>query len=117
MISLLSSGPSMWQQPRQFLSCLMLLLCMPAPSALAFNIVAPANGAILTSGQPTTVEVEAGKEAGLVEVRYYWYPEQTDALVEQGKIERARPLKAPWQPISIGRKTVSPEHRWWPYRC
>ena len=85
MISLLSSGPSMWQQPRQFLSCLMLLLCMPAPSALAFNIVAPANGAILTSGQPTTVEVEAGKEAGLVEVRYYWYPEQTDALVEQGE--------------------------------
>jgi hypothetical protein len=30
------------------------------------------------------VEVEAGREAGMVEVRYYWYPEQTEALVEQG---------------------------------
>ena len=67
------------------LLALTLLLCVPIQSALAFKIVAPANGAVLTSGQVVPVEVDAGREAGLVEVRYYWYPEQTEALVEQGE--------------------------------
>ena len=64
---------------------LTLLLCVPVRPALAFKIVAPADGAVLTSGQAVPVAVEAGREAGLVEVRYYWYPEQTEALVEQGE--------------------------------
>ena len=64
---------------------LILLLCVPVGAALAFKIVAPADGAVLTAGQAVPVEVEAGREAGLVEVRYYWYPEQTEALVEQGE--------------------------------
>jgi hypothetical protein len=68
--------------------CLMtfaFLLCLPVSQAQAFRILSPADGATLTSGQPVPVEVEAGREAGLVEVRYYWYPEQMEALVEQGE--------------------------------
>ena len=58
-----------------------IALSLFSGQAQAFRIVSPADGTTLTSGQPVPVEVEAGREAGLVEVRYYWYPEQTDALV------------------------------------
>ena len=66
------------------LLAMVLLLGLSPHPGLAFTIVAPKNGTTLTSGEPTTAEVEAGREAGLVEVRYYWYPEQTESLVEQG---------------------------------
>ncbi len=75
---------SRWEA-NKYLVPFVLALCLPSSPALAFKIVAPAEGATLTSGQPTAAEVEAGREAGLVEVRYYWYPEQTEALVEQGE--------------------------------
>ncbi len=67
-----------------------IALSLFSGQAQAFRIVSPADGTTLTSGQPVPVEVEAGREAGLVEVRYYWYPEQTDALVEQG-VDRMAP--------------------------
>jgi hypothetical protein len=67
-----------------FLLACTLVLCIPSNPAFAFKIVSPAEGTTLPSGQSVPVEVEAGREAGLVEVRYYWYPEQTEALVEQG---------------------------------
>lgn len=72
-----------WSAGAHLLAVAFLVSALPDPG-LAFTIVSPANGATLTSGQPITVEVEAGREAGLVEVRYYWYPEQTESLVEQG---------------------------------
>lgn len=81
----LPSGLPILRRTLWLLPSLTLLLCLTPHSALAFKILAPANGATLISGQPTTVEVEAGREAGLVEVRYYWYPEQTESLVEQGE--------------------------------
>ena len=58
-----------------------LLLSLTHAPAEAFRIVSPADGATLTSDRPVPVEIEAGQEAGLVEVRYYWYPEQTESLV------------------------------------
>ncbi len=85
MTSPLSSGVPLPHKAPWILPSLILLLCLPPHHALAFKILAPANGATLASGQSTTVEVEAGREAGLVEVRYYWYPEQTESLVEQGE--------------------------------
>ena len=68
-----------------YLLTLSLFVWVNADSVFAFKIIAPADGAVLTSGLAVPVEVEAGREAGLVEVRYYWYPEQTEALVEQGE--------------------------------
>ncbi len=81
----LSSGLPTRRRATWLLPPLIVLLSLAAHPALAFKILAPANGTTLTSGQPATVEVDASREAGLVEVRYYWYPEQTDALVEQGE--------------------------------
>lgn len=60
-----------------------LLVGLTAGEAHAFRIVSPADGSTLASGQSVSAEIEAGQEAGLVEVRYYWYQDQMDALVEQ----------------------------------
>ena len=73
-----------WCRSYRCLLAACFFLSVLSGQAQAFRIVSPADGATLTSGQSVPVEVEAGREAGLVEVRYYWYPEQTDALVEQG---------------------------------
>ena len=59
------------------------LLCLPEGQALAFKIVAPTEGATLTAGNTVTVHVDLGKDIGIVKVRYYWYGEQDDTLVEQ----------------------------------
>jgi hypothetical protein len=78
---------TMSRSPQARICCLVttvLLLSLIHPPAEAFRIVSPADGATLTSDRPVPVEIEAGQEAGLVEVRYYWYPEQTESLVEQG---------------------------------
>lgn len=80
---LLTTHRNTWKAGGHLLAGACLLGALSDPG-LAFTIVAPANGATLTSGRPTTAEVEASREAGLVEVRYYWYPEQTESLVEQG---------------------------------
>ena len=83
------------------------LLCVFSGPAFAFKIVAPADGATLTSGQSTPAEIEAGREAGLVEVRYYWYPEQMEALVEQSEERAGKPSQGSmatekyWQKDSI----------------
>ena len=51
--------------------------------AHAFKIVEPTEGASLKSGKTFTVQVDLGKDSGIVKVRYYWYGEQDDTLVEQ----------------------------------
>ena len=79
-----------WFSWYRYLFAACFFLSLPSDPAHAFRIVSPADGATLVSGQSVPVEVEAGREAGLVEVRYYWYPEQTEALVEQGA-ERTGP--------------------------
>jgi len=50
---------------------------------LAFQIVEPSKGAALTSGQSLTVRVDPGQDIGIVKVRYYWYGEEEEVLVEQ----------------------------------
>ena len=57
-------------------------LCLP-PHALAFKITEPAAGATLSSGSTVTARVDVGKDTGIVKVRYYWYGEQDEVLVEQ----------------------------------
>ncbi|BFU90716.1 MAG: hypothetical protein NTAFB01_19030 [Nitrospira sp.] len=57
-------------------------LCLP-PHALAFKITEPAAGATLSSGITVTAHVDVGKDTGIVKVRYYWYGEQDEVLVEQ----------------------------------
>jgi hypothetical protein len=49
----------------------------------AFKITEPAAGAILGAGQTVTAHVDLGNDTGIIKVRYYWYGEQDDTLVEQ----------------------------------
>jgi hypothetical protein len=58
-------------------------LALPAQQALAFKITEPVEGGKLTAGKTITTSVELGKDSGIVSVRYYWYGEQDDTLVEQ----------------------------------
>ena len=60
-----------------------LCLALPAQQAQAFKIIEPAEGAKLTAGTTVTARVDLGKDSGIVQVRYYWYGEQDDRLVEQ----------------------------------
>jgi K319-like protein len=60
-----------------------LWLALPAQPAHAFTIIEPAEGAKLTSGTTVIARVDLGKDSGIVQVRYYWYGEQDDTLVEQ----------------------------------
>jgi hypothetical protein len=54
-----------------------------APSVEAFTLMEPVEGATLTAGTIVTAHVDLGKDAGIVKVRYYWYGEQDETLVEQ----------------------------------
>jgi hypothetical protein len=60
-----------------------LCLALSAQQAFAFKIIEPAEGTKLTSGTTVTARVDLGKDSGIVQVRYYWYGEQDDTLVEQ----------------------------------
>lgn len=62
---------------------LALLMCWPVGEALAFKITEPAAGTKLTSGQTVIAHVDLGDDIGIVKVRYYWYGDQDDTLVEQ----------------------------------
>ncbi|MEK7300563.1 MAG: Ig-like domain-containing protein, partial [Nitrospirota bacterium] len=56
---------------------------LSAEQTFAFQIVAPADGATLKSGQAVTATVDLGADSGIVKVRYYWYGEQAETLVQQ----------------------------------
>ncbi|MGH7254836.1 MAG: PKD domain-containing protein, partial [Nitrospirales bacterium] len=45
----------------------------------------PSEGARLHSGQTVTAKVDLGLDPGIVKLRYYWYPEASEVLVEQGE--------------------------------
>ncbi len=49
----------------------------------AFKITEPAEGAKLPAGNTVIAHVDLGKDTGIIKVRYYWYGEQDEALVEQ----------------------------------
>lgn len=58
-------------------------LAFTTQPAFAFKIVSPADGATVQSGQTLTAHVDLGADSGIVKVRYYWYPEQAETLVQQ----------------------------------
>ncbi|MCP9438857.1 MAG: PKD domain-containing protein [Nitrospira sp.] len=60
----------------------LILLCGPE-TVSAFKILEPAEGAVLKAGGTATVRVDLGTDRGIVKVRYYWYREEDEVLVEQ----------------------------------
>jgi PKD domain len=72
-----------------------LCLALSAQQALAFKIIEPVEGAKLTSGATITARVDLGKDSGIVQVRYYWYGEQDDTLVEQDDATATGSIVAP----------------------
>ena len=66
-----------------------------ASPVYAFKITEPAEGAKLIAGQTVTAQVDLGKDSGIVEVRYYWYGEQDDTLVEQDDATAMGSIVAP----------------------
>lgn len=58
-------------------------LILSTQQAFAFKIVTPADGSTITSGQTITARVDLGADSGIVKVRYYWYPDQAETLVQQ----------------------------------
>jgi hypothetical protein len=59
----------------------------------AFKIIDPAPGAKLGAGQTVTAHVDLGNDIGIVKVRYYWYREQDETLVQQDQTD-AGPSKS-----------------------
>ncbi|MDX2252268.1 MAG: PKD domain-containing protein [Nitrospira sp.] len=53
------------------------------------------NGTTLASGVTVTARVDLGKDSGIVTVRYYWYGEQDEALVEQDDTTATGSIVAP----------------------
>ena len=68
---------------------------LPVEHALAFKITEPPEGSTLTAGTTVTAHVDLGKDIGIVKVRYYWYGEQDDRLVEQEDATAAGSIVAP----------------------
>ena len=66
-----------------YLCALALGSVLSAEQAFAFKIVTPAEGSTLKSGQALTAKVDLGADSGIVKVRYYWYGELAETLVQQ----------------------------------
>lgn len=64
-----------------------LWLGLAVQPVLAFKITEPAEGAKLAAGQTVTAHVDLGNDIGIIKVRYYWYREQDETLVQQDEIE------------------------------
>ena len=77
------------------LSTIASCLCLLSEQAQAFKVIEPAEGAKLTSGTTVTARVDLGKDSGIVQVRYYWYGEQDDTLVEQEDATATGSIVAP----------------------
>ena len=72
-----------------------LCLALSAQHAFAFKILEPAEEAKLRSGTTITARVDLGKDSNIVQVRYYWYGEQDDTLVEQDDTTATGSIVAP----------------------
>ena len=73
-------GPPVLKRSCQWILVGSVLLS--AVSVSAFKIVEPTRDSALTSGQLITARVDLGKDPGIVKVRYYWYGELDEVLVE-----------------------------------
>lgn len=64
-----------------------LCIGLSVGQAFAFRILSPADGATINPGQTITAKVDLGSDSGIVKVRYYWYPDQAETLVQQDDSE------------------------------
>ena len=82
---------------RRSLSLFLLAACLilTAQPAHALKIVEPVEETKLISGTTITARVDLGKDSGIVQVRYYWYGEQDDTLVEQEDATATGSIVAP----------------------
>src|SRR5688572_28234020 len=78
-----------------FLCTIACCLSLLPEQGQAFKIIEPTEGAKLTSGTTITARVDLGKDSGIVSVRYYWYGEQDDTLVEQEDVTATGSIVAP----------------------
>lgn len=69
-------------------------LAMASP-VHAFTITEPPDGAKLAAGTTITARVDLGKDAGIIKVRYYWYNEQDEVLVQQDDSTATGSIVAP----------------------
>ncbi|HKW87043.1 MAG TPA: hypothetical protein VJM82_08230 [Nitrospiraceae bacterium] len=67
------------------LMCAVLVYAAPV---MAFKIVEPAENSLLKSGKTVPAKVDLGQDTGVIKVRYYWYPQYGDTLVEQHEYEK-----------------------------
>ena len=63
--------------------------------SFAFKITEPAAGGTLSAASTLTARVDLGKDTGIVQVRYYWYGEQDEVLVEQDDATATGSIVAP----------------------
>ena len=66
-----------------FVFMVVCLSVLVTDRVFAFKIVTPAADSTVQSGQTIKAEVDLGRDSGIVKVRYYWYPESADTLVQQ----------------------------------
>jgi hypothetical protein len=62
-------------------------MLMASAPVHAFMITEPAPGAKLAAGQTVTAHVDLGNDIGIVKVRYYWYRELDETLVQQDETD------------------------------
>ncbi|MBH0203776.1 MAG: hypothetical protein HP496_16105 [Nitrospira sp.] len=72
-----------------------LVSSFPTEQSFALTITTPAAGSTLTTGTTVTAHVDLGKDTGIVKVRYYWYGEQDEVLVEQDDSTATGSIVAP----------------------
>ncbi len=77
-----------------FLTFTLLIYVLTDPS-FAFTITEPHQGSTLKAGSTITARVDLGKDSGIVKVRYYWYGEQDEVLVEQDDSTATGTIVAP----------------------
>ncbi len=80
-----------------FTSCLTI-----ASPVHAFTITEPDTGTMLIAGSTVIARVDLGKDTGIVKVRYYWYGEQDEVLVEQEDSTATGSIVAPVAMVSSG---------------
>lgn len=60
-----------------------LLTSLLARHSFAFRIIDPIEDTKLTAGSTIPIQVDLGRDIGTTKVRYYWYGEQDEVMVEQ----------------------------------
>lgn len=54
--------------------------------ALAFKILSPTEGSALKAGETVQAKVDLGNDTGVIQVRFYWYAEMDETLVEKEEL-------------------------------